>query len=122
SASSVAAAPAESIEAMRKRARHRLVGAAVLVLVGVIGFPLLFDTQPRPIDVDIPIEIPDRTKAKPLALPSTPPPTAAGAPVVVGSVEQGTAAQEVAAPGPVGGADAQPQDKVGAASTPVPAR
>ena len=43
---------------MRKRARHRLIGAGVLVLIGVIGFPLLFDTQPRPIAVDIPIEIP----------------------------------------------------------------
>lgn len=73
--STVAAAPAESIEAMRRRARHRLLGAAVLVLVGVVGFPLLFDTQPRPISVDIPIDIPDRNKAKPLALPT--PPTAA---------------------------------------------
>lgn len=59
----------ESIEVMRKRARHRLIGAAVLVLIGVIGFPLLFDKQPRPISVDIPIEIPDRNKVKPLAIP-----------------------------------------------------
>ncbi|MGO4392410.1 SPOR domain-containing protein [Variovorax sp. M-6] len=77
--SAVAAAPAESIEAMRRRARHRLLGAAVLVLVGVIGFPLLFDTQPRPISVDIPIEIPDRNKAKPLALPTPPAPAVASA-------------------------------------------
>jgi DedD protein len=70
----VAAAPAESIEAMRRRARHRLVGAAVLVLIGVIGFPLLFDTQPRPVSVDIPIEIPDRNKTKPLPLPAAPAP------------------------------------------------
>jgi DedD protein len=58
----------ESIEAMRKRAKYRLLGAAVLVLLGVIVFPLVFDTQPRPISVDIPIDIPDRTKAKPLAI------------------------------------------------------
>lgn len=56
----------ESVEAMRKRARHRLIGASVLVLLGVIGFPLLFDSQPRPIAVDIPIEIPDKGKVKPL--------------------------------------------------------
>ena len=62
-----AAAPAESVEVMRRRARHRLIGAAVLVLIGVVGFPLLFDTQPRPVQVDIPIDIPDRAKAKPLA-------------------------------------------------------
>jgi len=73
--SAVAAPPAESIEAMRRRARHRLVGAAVLVLIGVIGFPLLFDTQPRPVAVDIPIEIPDRNKVKPLVVPSAPAPS-----------------------------------------------
>ena len=68
-----AASPAESIEAMRRRARHRLIGAVVLVLVGVVGFPLLFDTQPRPVPVDIPIEIPDRNKVKPLPpLPQAP--------------------------------------------------
>jgi DedD protein len=75
--------PPESVEAMRKRARHRLIGAGVLVLLGVIGFPLLFDTQPRPIAVDIPIEIPDRNKAKPLTAPAKP---AAQAPVVSGPV------------------------------------
>jgi DedD protein len=75
----IAAPPAESVEAMRRRARHRLLGAAVLVLIGVIGFPLLFDTQPRPVDVDIPIEIPDRNKVKPLA-PSTGPESVASAP------------------------------------------
>jgi DedD protein len=68
-----AASPAESIEVMRRRARHRLIGAVVLVLVGVVGFPLLFDTQPRPVAVDIPIEIPDRNKVKPLPpLPQQP--------------------------------------------------
>ena len=69
-----AASPPESIEAMRKRAKHRLIGAAVLVLIGVVGFPLLVDKQPRPIAVDIPIEIPDRNKVKPLA--GTPAPAA----------------------------------------------
>ena len=61
---------AESIEVMRRRARHRLIGAAVLVAARVIGFPLLFDTQPRPIPVDIPIEIPDRNKVAPLVVPA----------------------------------------------------
>ncbi|MEY2619135.1 MAG: hypothetical protein RL522_2137 [Pseudomonadota bacterium] len=56
------AAQPESIEALRKRAKQRLIGASILVLVGVIGFPLVFDTQPRPIPVDIPIDIPDRGK------------------------------------------------------------
>lgn len=63
-------AQGESIEVMRRRARHRLIGAAVLVLLAVVGFPLLFDTQPRPIPVDIPIEIPDRNKVAPLVVPA----------------------------------------------------
>ena len=62
-------AQAESVDDMRRRARHRLIGAAVLVVLGVIGFPLLFDTQPRPIPVDIPIEIPDRNQVAPLMVP-----------------------------------------------------
>ena len=66
-------AQAESIEVMRRRARHRLIGAAVLVLLGVVGFPLLFDTQPRPVPVDIPIEIPDRNKVAPLVVPAAAP-------------------------------------------------
>jgi DedD protein len=62
----------ESIEVMRRRAKHRLIGAAVLVLLGVLGFPMLFDQQPRPISVDIPIEIPDKNKVKPLTIPEPP--------------------------------------------------
>ncbi|WP_293660141.1 SPOR domain-containing protein [Rhodoferax sp. OV413] len=65
------AAP-ESVEAMRKRARHRLIGATVLIMLGVVGFPMLFDSQPRPIAVDILIEIPDRGKVRPLGAPALP--------------------------------------------------
>ena len=62
----LSASPTESIEGMRRRARHRLIGATILVLLGVIGFPLLFDTQPRPVSVDVPIDIPEKGKVKPL--------------------------------------------------------
>jgi DedD protein len=43
-----------------------LIGASVLVVLGVVGFPLLFDTQPRPVSVDIAVDIPDRASAKPM--------------------------------------------------------
>ena len=75
--SAAALIPPESVEAVRRRAKHRLIGSAVLVLAGVIVFPLLFDQQPRPVSVDIPIEIPDRNKVKPLNLPAATPPAAA---------------------------------------------
>jgi DedD protein len=64
------AAQTDSVEVMRKRAKHRLIGSAVLVLIGVVGFPLVFDTQPRPIPVDIPIEIPGKGTVKPLVVPA----------------------------------------------------
>jgi DedD protein len=55
---------AQSVESLRKSARHRLIGATVLVLVSVIGFPLIFDTQPRPVKSDIQIEIVERDRVK----------------------------------------------------------
>ena len=64
--------PAESVEALRRRARHRLIGASVLVVVGVVGFPLLFDTQPRPVSTDIAVDIPDRAAATSKSSKATP--------------------------------------------------
>ncbi|MEO8279583.1 MAG: SPOR domain-containing protein [Ideonella sp.] len=59
----------DSVSRARSRARQRLLGAVVLVGIGIIGFPLLFETQPRPIPVDVPIEIPARDSVAPLKLP-----------------------------------------------------
>lgn len=73
------AAPVQSVEVLRKRAKHRLIGASVLVLLGIMGFPLLFDTQPRPVAVDIPIEIPGKNAVKPLVIPAPAPETVAAA-------------------------------------------
>ncbi len=63
----------EQAELARLRARRRLIGAVVLLGIGVIAFPLLFETQPRPIAVDIPIVIPPRDGVPPLALPAPKP-------------------------------------------------
>ena len=60
-------APAESVEVIRKRARPRLMGSVVLVLGAVVGLPLLFDSQPRPVAIDTPIVIPDRNQTSPLS-------------------------------------------------------
>lgn len=68
-----ASASAEQVALARTRAKRRLIGAVVLLGIGVIAFPLLFETQPRPIPVDIPIEIPARDGAAPLALPAPKP-------------------------------------------------
>jgi DedD protein len=68
---------ADAVAQARTRARQRLIGATVLLGIGVVGFPLLFETQPRPIPVDIPIEIPRKESAPPLVLPSARAPAAA---------------------------------------------
>ena len=80
-----------SIEAVRARAKHRLLGVSVLVLVGMVCFSLLFDTQPRPIPVDVAIVIPDRHKA----------------PTLSASSDAASPAATVAVPGdkPAGGGD-----------------
>lgn len=70
--SAAATAQPPSVELVRQRAKHRLMGVSVLVLAAVVLFPLLFDTQPRPIPVDIPIEIPSRKTAKPLTVELAP--------------------------------------------------
>jgi DedD protein len=41
------------VEFARVKARRRMIGMAVLVLAGVVGFPWLFETQPRPLSNDV---------------------------------------------------------------------
>ena len=67
------ASAADDVQVLRVRARRRLIGAAVLVAAGVVGFPLIFETQPRPIPVDLPIDIPRKESAPPLAVPTREP-------------------------------------------------
>ena len=86
--------PVETVEMLRTRAKRRLIGALVLVSVAVIGFPLLFDTQPRPVVIDVPIEIPDKDKVKPLVAP---PPAGASAAKVEDKVSLDSKEEIVAA-------------------------
>ena len=79
-----AAESGDAVQQARVRARRRLIGATVLLVIGVIGFPLVFETRPRPIPVDIPIEIPRKESAPPLAMP----PPRAAAPTTVPPVPQ----------------------------------
>ena len=67
------ASAADDVQVLRIRARRRLIGAAVLVAAGVVGFPLIFETQPRPIPVDLPIDIPRKDGAPPLVVPTPAP-------------------------------------------------
>jgi DedD protein len=88
--------PPNSVEAIRQRARHRLIGASILVLLAVIGFPILFDSQPRPVPVDVAIEIPDKNTVAPLF--KTPAPVSAQ--VASGVIDDASSAPAPAAPVP----------------------
>ncbi len=111
-----ASEPADAVQHARTRARQRLMGAAVLVVIGVIGFPLVFETQPRPIPVDIPIEVPRREGAPPLVMPAARAPAAVaasappqGAPSVVITESREEAGREVAAASATPAPDAGPK-------------
>ncbi len=99
------------VQSARTRARRRLVGALVLLVIGVVGFPLLFETQPRPLPVDTPILVPEATPVRAGAAPAgtvrplpTLPPDAgvesAVAPVEVGGAVAASAALQVSAAQP----------------------
>ena len=128
----LAAAPEpDAVAAARARARRRLLGATVLLGLGVIGFPLLFETQPRPIAVDIPIEIPRKDGAAALTPAPVAAPMARASAAVVGdgrpstSAGLGAAGRAAAAPSEIverandpGGELASPASRP---STPQPA-
>jgi DedD protein len=114
------AAQPESVEVLRRRAKNRLIGSAILVLIGVIGFPLLVDKQPRPVTVDLPIDIPDRNKVLPLAVPETPAPVAAAEPASAPAAEVVAPAPAASAPAPAA-AQKPAAEKPAAKASPKPA-
>lgn len=81
-----AASAEESLPELRQRARHRLIGAVVLVLVAIVVFPLLFDTEQRPEVVDAPVVIADAADRTPAASkPQAPASSATDAPAATDS-------------------------------------
>lgn len=116
------AAPGESVEAIRRRARHRLIGAVVLVFVAVVAFPLIFDAQPRPVAVDTPIVIPDRQSTPALAVGQAVPAAQAPAKPLLSAVPAASPASADAAAAASGGAPAVSHASApGASSVPAPA-
>lgn len=77
---------AQSLDTLRRQARHRLIGATVLVLLAVIGFPLVFDTKPREVAADIRIDMPDKDAVRSSQAP-TPPPSVVPTPAPVPDAE-----------------------------------
>lgn len=57
--------PVDPVLPEKKRARRRLIGATALVLAAIIGLPMIFDSEPKPLADDIAIQIPSRDKPLP---------------------------------------------------------
>lgn len=66
--------PEELLNQSRTRAKHRLIGATVLVLVAVIGLPMLLETQPRPLPATAVVQIEGQQPSSPdlITVPSEP--------------------------------------------------
>lgn len=122
---------------LRKRARRRLVGAVVLVLLVVVFLPMLLDNEPRPLSPGVAITIPAQGTAEsrfPDQPPGTANPTApAGSGAAAPDVPAGTPPEPpvvpsqvpplVAAPGaPVEPARSSPSSPVPPVSTASGAR
>jgi DedD protein len=112
----------------RTQARRRLIGAAVLLLLGVLLFPLIFETKPRPLPMDLPITVASTApagKAAPAATPVTP--VRPAPPMITETAEPEAprasavaATMANAAPAPVPAAAAAAASSVQAAVAPAP--
>jgi DedD protein len=83
--------PHESAAVVQARihARRRLIGAAVLLLLGVLLFPLVFETQPRPLPLDLPMTVAPAkgTAAVPVPAPVAGTATRPAPPMIVETAE-----------------------------------
>jgi len=58
---------ADQLVPEKKRARRRLIGAVVIVLAVVIGLPMVLDSEPKPLNKNIVIQIPSKDVVTPVA-------------------------------------------------------
>jgi DedD protein len=124
--------PDDLVAAARTQARRRVIGAAVLLAAAVLVFSLVFESRPRPLPLDTPIEIAGRqagsaSVAAPAVKPVTPQPASAAsappqvaspvpAPVEPVAAEPAAASAPAAAAPPPSAVKATPQAKAGAAA------
>ena len=90
------ATPPDAVRQARTRARQRLIGAVVLLGIGVVALPLVFESKPRPIPIDVPIDVAGKEAAPAANVAAVP----AQRPAAQGSAgtEAATAAGPASAP------------------------
>lgn len=91
----------------QQRARHRLIGAAVLVLIAVVGLPRILDSKPKSVNNDIAVNIVTSLPAPNAAMPGNDekPKTAAVVEAAPKEKEVAQAKEAVVTPAPEAKAD-----------------
>lgn len=107
-----------AVQQARVQARRRLLGAVVLLGVGVVLFPLLFETEPRPVSTDLPIQVARRDAGPVLTVPAASPAASLPVPGPLPAAE-GAASAALSAPTP---ATAPASAPASAAAVPIVAR
>ena len=135
SAAATSAANA-AVDQVRRQARQRLIGAAVLLTLGVVAFPVVFETQPRSaVPVDLPMRITQapeaQTAAQTRALdpvestsgqsPASPPEALPGSAAGAEPVSEPIAGDAATSSAQTAPREGMPSDAAGAESTQPPA-
>lgn len=125
-----------AVDQARRQARQRLIGAAVLLTLGVVSFPVVFETQPRPaVPGDLPMRIaqaphtpaaaqaqsPDRVESPPGPSPATPTEPLPGAAPGAEPVSEPLAGDVSTTPGQTATREVAPPDAAGVTSMQAPA-
>lgn len=69
-AAGAAAAPAPHLQALKRQARNRLIGVAVLALLGIVLFAWVLDSEPRQSEREIVYQIPARGESLSVRIPA----------------------------------------------------
>jgi len=85
---------------LRKRARRRLVGAIVLVLLVVVFLPMALDNEPKPLAPNVDIQVPSLDSAE-KKFPAPTPPPAVQPPAAPAATAPSPATEPGPAPSPV---------------------
>ncbi|QWE27806.1 SPOR domain-containing protein [Polynucleobacter sp. AM-7D1] len=72
----------------QQRARHRLIGASVLVLIAVVGLPRILDNKPKSVNNDIAVNIVTSLPAPNAAMPASDEKVKAAVPAIEAPVKE----------------------------------
>ncbi len=105
---------------LRKRARRRLVGAIVLVLLVVVFLPMALDNKPRPLSKNVDIQVPALDSAE-NKFPAAAPPPASPSAVPQEATTEAKSADNVSASPPPATASPTPVPEPEPEPAPAPA-